>query len=423
MKSYMSCKAFILAAIIGVLMMPASGQAQAGHARATFAGGCFWCMEPPFDDLEGVVSTVSGYTGGDAANPTYEQVSSGETGHAEAVQVTYDPDQVDYSRLLAVFWHNIDPVDDGGQFCDRGSQYRSAVFYHNADQKTLAEKSRKKIASRFSAPIATEIEPLEKFYPAEDYHQNYYREHAIRYKFYRTACGRDGRLEELWGDAAGGHSAVDAAPPQMVRAGFFAFAGDKNPDLSEVRVTDWQAAQKRVSELVSGITVNQKPLTAAVKTYDPARRIVHEEDAAIAYPVRMSEEQWQKRLTETQFRILRQSGTEPAFDNPLYDNQKAGIYYSAATGQPLFDAADKFESGTGWPSFTRPIAPDAVVYVYEESFFSKRIEVVDSLSGSHLGHVFADGPAPTGQRYCMNSAALIFVPAGEPPPPLLVPKK
>ena len=418
MKYFSGCLTLFI-----VLAMPVAGPGRADAAKATFAGGCFWCMEPPFDKLDGVVSTEAGYAGGDVADPTYEQVSSGNTGHAESIQVTYNPDKIDYSRLLEVFWRNIDPVDAGGQFCDRGSQYRSAIFYHNEQQKKLAEKSKEEIASRFSEPVVTEIAPLEAFYPAEAYHQNYYREHAIRYKFYRTSCGRDSRLEELWGDAAGGHSAVDTAPPQMARAGIFAFAADGKSDLTEIRVTDWQAAQKKVSGLVSGITVDEKPLTTAVKTYDPQRRIVHAEDAAIAYPVKMSEDQWQKRLTEKQFRILRQDKTEPAFDNPLHDNKQEGIYYSAATGQPLFHSGDKFDSGTGWPSFTRPIAADAVVYIYDKGLFSRRIEVVDSLSGSHLGHVFADGPEPTGQRYCMNSAALIFVPEGETPPPLLTPKQ
>ncbi len=186
----------------------AAGAETTGAARspdslavATFAGGCFWCMEPPFDELEGVVDTTSGYTGGHVADPTYEQVSSGGTGHAEAVRVRYDPAEVGYRELLEVFWRNIDPLDAGGQFCDRGAQYRTAIFYHDARQRRLAEQSRREIAARLDAPIATEIVAAGAFYEAEDYHQNYYEKNPLRYKFYRFTCGRDGRLEEVWGES------------------------------------------------------------------------------------------------------------------------------------------------------------------------------------------------------------------------------
>ncbi|WP_462327592.1 peptide-methionine (S)-S-oxide reductase MsrA [Desulfobaculum sp.] len=169
-------------------------------AVATFAGGCFWCLESPFDGEEGVLETVVGYTGGETENPTYEQVSSGGTGHAEAIQITYDPAVVGYDRLLGIFWRNIDPLDAGGQFCDRGSQYRSAIFYHDDEQKRLAEASRDALAasSRLDGRIVTEIVPAGAFWPAEDYHQDYYRKNPIRYKFYRYGCGRDNRLKELW---------------------------------------------------------------------------------------------------------------------------------------------------------------------------------------------------------------------------------
>ncbi|MDQ3731807.1 MAG: peptide-methionine (S)-S-oxide reductase MsrA [Pseudomonadota bacterium] len=172
------------------------------RAVATFAGGCFWCMEPPYDKLDAVIATVSGYTGGEVENPTYEQVSAGGTGHAEAVQVIYDPSKISYKKLLDVFWHNIDPLDAGGQFCDRGSSYRSAVFYANEKQQRLAQESKQalKKSARFRRqPIVTKIVPAGEFYRAEDYHQNYYQENALRYKYYRWLCGRDARLEELWG--------------------------------------------------------------------------------------------------------------------------------------------------------------------------------------------------------------------------------
>lgn len=204
---------FPIGAILALLALPALADSETnagaqgdGHARATFAGGCFWCMEPPFDKLDGVQATTSGYAGGHVENPTYEQVSSGGTGHAEVVQVVYDPDTVDYTKLLEVFWRNIDPLAEDRQFCDAGSQYRSAIFYHNERQRRLALASKRRLAEsgRFERPIQTQIEPLEAFYPAEDYHQNYYRKNPYRYKFYRIGCGRDERLDELWGEAHSG---------------------------------------------------------------------------------------------------------------------------------------------------------------------------------------------------------------------------
>ena len=179
----------------------ASAEAGPGLAKATFAGGCFWCMEPPFDQLDGVVSTTSGYTGGHVPNPTYEQVSAGGTGHAEAVEVLYDPRKISYAELLDVFWHNVDPVTANRQFCDAGSQYRSAIFYHDEEQKRLAEASKAALerSGKLGKPIVTEIVPAGQFYPAEQYHQDYYLKNPLRYKFYRYSCGRDRRLEELWG--------------------------------------------------------------------------------------------------------------------------------------------------------------------------------------------------------------------------------
>jgi methionine-S-sulfoxide reductase len=173
-----------------------------GAARATFAGGCFWCMEPPFDKTPGVLSTTSGYAGGEERDPTYEQVSSGRTGHAEVVQIVYDPKKVTYEQLLEVFWRNIDPVDGGGQFCDRGSQYRTGIFYEGQEQKALAEASKRALeeSGRLPGPIVTEITPLEAFYPAEEYHQDFYKKSFLRYRSYRTGCGRDRRLQELWGE-------------------------------------------------------------------------------------------------------------------------------------------------------------------------------------------------------------------------------
>lgn len=178
-----------------------------GLAKATFAGGCFWCMEPPFDELEGVVSTTSGYIDGHVDNPTYRQVSSGGTGHTEAVEIVFDPEKVSFDELLYVFWRNIDPLAVDRQFCDGGSQYRTGIYTHDDEQLRLARESKEEIvrSGRFDQPIATEIEPATQFYPAEDYHQDYYRKNPVRYKMYRTGCGRDQRLKQLWGDESGGH--------------------------------------------------------------------------------------------------------------------------------------------------------------------------------------------------------------------------
>lgn len=210
----MRTKLFIaLVALAGVwsalMLAPAQGQNQSpppqdGLAKATFAGGCFWCMEPPFDKLDGVISTTSGYTGGQTRNPTYESTSSGRTGHAEVVQIVYDPKKIGYEKLLDVFWRNVDPLTANAQFCDRGSQYRTGIFYHGEEQKRLAEQSKQALekSGKLKKPVVTEIIPATEFYVAEDYHQDYYIKNPVRYKYYRFSCGRDQRLEELWGKPA-----------------------------------------------------------------------------------------------------------------------------------------------------------------------------------------------------------------------------
>jgi peptide-methionine (S)-S-oxide reductase len=205
------------AAVLGLALLAVAGSSlpspaaspapapAAGSAKATFAGGCFWCMEGPFDKVPGVVSTTSGYTGGSVPRPSYEMVSSGTTGHAESVEVVYDPKKVSYSQLLDVYWHNVDPTDAGGQFCDRGNQYRTAIFYRGDEERRLAEQSKKDIeaSGKLKKPIVTEVVPAGEFYPAEDYHQDYYIKNPVRYRYYRFNCGRDARLKDLWGQAPG----------------------------------------------------------------------------------------------------------------------------------------------------------------------------------------------------------------------------
>lgn len=296
--------------------------------KATFAGGCFWCMVSPFEELPGIEKVVSGYTGGHVPNPTYEQVCSNTTGHVEAVQITFDPKKFPYRKLLDIFWRQIDPTDPGGQFNDRGESYKTAIFYHNEQQRIEAEASKRELeeSGKFSKPIVTEIRPATEFYPAEEYHQNYHKKNPLHYRLYRQGSGREQFIQENW-------------------------------------------------------------------------------------RMKVDKDKLRERLTPMQYEVTQNDGTEPPFQNEYWDHEEEGIYVDIVSGEPLFSSLDKYDAGCGWPSFTKPLRPDLIKERLDTSHGMIRTEVRSLGADSHLGHVFDDGPVDKGGlRYCINSAALRFIP-------------
>jgi len=346
-------------------------------ATAVFAGGCFWCVEAVFEELEGVHDAISGYSGGKAETANYKAVTTGATGHAEAVEIRYDPSKITFEKLLAVHFATHDPTTLNRQGADVGPQYRSAIFYKDEGEKKAAEAmiDRLNKSGTFNKPIVTTLEPLEKFYEAEQYHQNYVCENPYQPYILGVAMPKVEKVRKLFKD-----------------------------DLKSTA-----AERKKKEAELNKSDEGAKADGPKVKVY------VYNDAGELTGPVEQakvikSEAEWKQQLSEEQFRILRKSGTERAFCGTLLDNKKEGTYICAGCSLPLFSSDHKFKSGTGWPSFYTPVGgKHNVAEKVDKSYGMVRTEILCARCDGHLGHVFNDGPKPTGLRYCLNSESLLFV--------------
>jgi peptide methionine sulfoxide reductase msrA/msrB len=319
----------------------------------TLAGGCFWCIEAYFQNVEGVVSAISGYAGGEEDDANYLKVAAGDTKHREAVQVIYDPKKITTREVIEDFWTQIDPTQKDGQFADKGTQYTTAIYYHDDAQKMIAEESKKSLeeSGLIEGEVATEILPFTTFFIAEEYHQDYYQKATDHYEAYKKASGRAGFIEDTW--------ARDAAKKY--------FEEQKSKGNAK---GDYEYTEEEIAELL-------------------------------------------KNLDPLEYHVIAEDGTEQPFANAYWDNKADGIYVDKLTGEPLFSSTHKYDSGTGWPSFWRTIDDDSVTLKDDNSIaFMPRTEIENN--GAHIGHVFEDGPKDKGgQRFCTNSASLLFIPKEE----------
>ncbi len=330
-----------------------SAQLEQGSAVAYLAGGCFWCTEHDFEKVYGVTNVTSGYMGGAMERPSYEEVTKGDSGHREMVKVEYDPFKVSYKRLVLELLRETDPTDDGGSFFDRGYQYTSAVYVQNAEEEQVAKEVFAEVIARgvFEKPIVTSIEPASTFWVAEGYHQDFATHNQLRYQYYRNGSGRDAYIESIWGDGA-------------------------YADIFE-----------------DSISSAERHWEGYTKPDDTALRAV---------------------LTEQQYSVTQHESTESPFHNKYWDNYQEGVYVDIVSGEPLFSSTDKFDSGTGWPSFLKPIASGVVTEREDFKLILPRTEVRSRYADSHLGHILLDGPESNNYvRYCINSAALRFIPLVE----------